>query len=170
MTIRSTAVLGFLLAISCSVLAQTPQTMRLDFFHSGDSSYEMFSLDEVVYEALPWTGNMRQPIDKTLRGKYQFEITDDESGEISWSRSFSSIYGEWETTAEARSMNRTFHESLRFPAPTAKFTVTLKKRGAANQFEEIWGISIDPDDYMHHREGALYADQVVAIVNNGDPA
>ena len=173
MKIRSSVVLGLLLFVSCSAFAQmskTPQTMRLDFFHSGNDSFEMFSLDEVVIEALPWTGNMRQPIDKTLRGKYLFEISDDESDEISWSRSFSSIYGEWETTAEADRMNRTFHESLRFPAPTAKFTVALKKRGTANQFEEIWRISIDPNDYMHHRESAMYADQVVAIVNNGDPA
>ena len=170
MKIRFLVVLGFLLCASCNVFAKTPQTMRLDFFHSGNNSFEMFSLDEVVIEALPWTGNMRQPIDKTLRGKYLFEISDDESGEISWSRSFSSIYGEWETTAEADKMNRSFHESLRFPAPTAKFTVVLKKRGAANQFEEVWRISIDPHDYMHHRESAMYADQVVAIVNNGDPA
>ena len=170
MKIRFLVVLGFLLCASCNVFAKTPQTMRLDFFHSGNNSFEMFSLDEIVIEALPWTGNMRQPIDKTLRGKYLFEISDDESGEISWSRSFSSIYGEWETTAEADQMNRSFHESLRFPAPTAKFTVVLKKRGAANQFEEVWRISIDPHDYMHHRESAMYADQVVAIVNNGDPA
>ena len=32
-----------------------------------------------------------------------------------FSRGFSSIYGEWETTAEAKSINRTFSESLRFP-------------------------------------------------------
>ena len=170
MMIRSTVVLAFLLSVSCSAFAETPQTMRLDFFHSGNSGYEMFSLDEIVFEALPWTGNMQQPIDKTLRGKYLFEVTDEESGEISWSRSFSSIFGEWETTAEARNMNRTFHESLRFPAQTTKFTVSLKKRGNANQFEEVWRIRIDPNDYMHHRESAMYADQVVAIVNNGNSA
>lgn len=170
MKIRSAAILACLLSMSCSVLAETPQTMRLDFFHSGNQASEMFSLDEVVIEALPWTGNMHQPIDKTLRGKYLFEVTDEASGKMSWSRSFSSIFGEWETTGEARNMNRTFHESLRFPAPTAQFTVTLKKRGSANQFEEVWRISIDPNDYLHHRESAMHANQVVAIVNNGDPA
>ena len=36
-----------------------------------------------------------------------------------YSRGFSSIYGEWETTGEAKEMNRTFSESLRFPAPDA---------------------------------------------------
>jgi hypothetical protein len=170
MTIRSTAVLGILLVASGSVFAEAPQTMRLDFFHSGNHETEMFSLDEVVVESLPWTGNMQQPIDKTLRGKFLFEIVDDESGDIFWSRSFSSIYGEWETTAEALSINRTFHESVRFPRPASAFHVVMKKRDAENRFEEVWRIGIDPNDYMHHRESAAYADDVIAIMHNGDPA
>lgn len=169
MTIRTTLLLVALLLVDAGAMADTPRTMRLDFFHSGNRETEMFSLDQVVFEALPWTGNMHQPVDRTLRGKYLFEISDP-SGKVTWSRSFSSIYGEWETTGEAREMNRTFHESLRFPAPTSQFTVTLKKRGAGNRFESIWQIDIDPADYMHHRESAAYADDVVAIVNNGDPA
>jgi hypothetical protein len=169
MTIRSANLCVALLLAAGIAAADAPQTMRLDFFHSGNRDTEIFSLDEVVIEALPWTGNMRQPIDQTLRGKYLFEVAD-EGGRLSWSRSFSSIYGEWETTGEAREMNRTFHESLRFPAPTTKFTVTLKKRGADNRFEDVWQVDVDPDDYMHHRESASYADRVVAIVSNGDPA
>jgi len=153
-----------------SASADSPATMRLDFFHTGTAEVEIFSLDEVVIEALPWTGNMQQPIDETHRGKYLFEIADVESGEVAWSRSFSSIYGEWETTGEARNIKRTFHESLRFPAQSSPFEVVLKKRGADNHFEEIWRTAINPDDYMHHRESAMYADQVVAIINNGDPA
>lgn len=170
MTIR-TIVASILLILGFSnVFAEAPATMRLDYFHSGNSEMEMFSIDEVVIEALPWTGNMQQPIDKTHRGKYLFEIADAETGEISWSRSYSTIYNEWETTAEARSINRTYHESIRFPAPRSAFEVIIKKRGAQNQFEEIWRTAIDPNDYMIHRETAMYADQVVAIVNNGDPA
>ena len=170
MKIRTTIVLTLLGIASGNVSAEAPATMRLDYFHTGNHDTEMFSLDEVVIEALPWTGNMHQPIDKTLRGKYLFEVADADSGEVAWSRSFSSIYGEWETTAESRSINRTFHESVRFPAQDSPFDVIFKKRGAENQFAEIWRIAIDPDDYMIHRESAMYADQVVAIINNGDPA
>ena len=77
--------------------------MRFDYFHSGNQETEMFSVDQLVIEAPPWSGNMHQPIDKTLRGKYLFEIIDTKSGDTLWSRSFSSIYGEWETTREATS-------------------------------------------------------------------
>lgn len=150
--------------------AEHPPTLRVDYFHTGNADTEIFSLDRVVQEPLPFPGNLDQPIDSTLRGKYAFEIVDSESGDIAWSRSFSSIYGEWETTGEARAMNRTFHESLRFPMQEDEFDVVLKKRGAGNRFVEIWRIHIDPDDYLVHRESAAWSDYVVAVEMNGDPA
>ena len=150
--------------------ADAPQTMRFDYFHSGNHETEMFSVDQLVIEALPWSGNMSQPVDKTLRGKYLFEITDAETGEISWSRSFSSIYGEWETTSEASRINRSYHESVRFPAPHATFEVVLKKRGPGNEFVEIWRIELDPNDHLVHHESAMYADQAVPIHYSGDPS
>lgn len=159
-----------IILVGCNAAAETPATLRVDFYHTGNHEMEMFSLDQVVLEPLPWTGNMHQPHDKTLRGKYLFEIVDPASGKIAWSRSFSSIYGEWETTGEARKLNRTFHESVRFPAQTQPFELVLKKREPGNSFGEIWRQLIDPNDYLVHQESAAYADQVVAIVNNGDPA
>src|SRR5207247_10244638 len=48
-------------------------------------------------------------------GTYFVEVVAAASGRPLYSRGFASIYGEWETTAEARTMHRTFSESLRFP-------------------------------------------------------
>ena len=167
--------ISFYLAVVCLLVTQSslganPRTMRVDFYHTGNSDTEIFSLDRVVLEPLQFSGNLHQAIDKTLRGKYSFEIVDPESGDIAWSRSFSSIYGEWETTGEARQMNRTFHESLRFPVQEKEFEVVLLKRGEQHRFEEIWRIRIDPSDYLVHQESARYAEHVVAIEHNGDPA
>ena len=153
---------------SVVLASETPGSMRVDFFHSGSHATEMFSLDQVVVEPLPWTGNMAQPVDKTLRGKYLFEIV--AGGSIAWSRSFSSIYGEWETTAEAQTINRSFHESVRFPAQNDIFELVLKKRDDENQFQEVWRIELDPGDVLVHHETARFADRVVAIHEGGDPA
>ncbi len=152
---------------SSAFASDTPSTMRVDFFHSGNHASELFSLDQVVIEPLPWAGNMAQPIDYTLRGKYLFEIVSNDA--IVWSRSFSSIYGEWETTSEAHNINRSFHESVRFPAQSDVFELVLKKRAVDNRFEEIWRVELDPNDHLVHRESARYADQVVAIHEGGDP-
>ena len=159
-----------LLASCGGAIADHPATMRIDYYHSGNAELEIFSLDRVIREPLPFPGNIDQPIDGTLRGKYAFELVSPETGEISWSRSFSSIYGEWETTSEARRMNRTFHESVRAPWPETAVDLVIRKRGAQNEFIEIWRTRIDPEDYLVHREAAAFSDQVVAIEHNGDPA
>ena len=158
-----------LLALLLGGAAHAANTMRIDYVHSGNRDVEMFSLDAVVIEGLPFAGNLAQPLDASLRGKYLFEIVDPDSGDIAWSRSFSSIYGEWETTGEARRINRSFHESVRFPAQTEPFELVIRKRNADNGFDEVWRLPVDPDDVLVHRESTPYADNVVAIHESGDP-
>ncbi len=108
--------LSTLLAVA---LAAAPATFRLDLFHTGTATEERFAVDRVVVEPLPWPGNPRRPIDDTNLGKYQLEVRDLATGRVLYSRGFASIYGEWETTDEAKKVSRTFSESLRFPAPSA---------------------------------------------------
>src|SRR5215475_2600191 len=104
-----------LLAAAPSAFA-APASMRVDYYHTGNDKEERFSLDRIVIEPLPWPGNVARSIDKTNLGKYFFEVVDAASGTTLYSRGFASVYGEWETTGEAQKINRTFSESLRFPA------------------------------------------------------
>src|SRR5229473_2906161 len=113
-----------------------PPTMRLDYYHTGNATQETFSVDRVVIEPLPWPGNPKKTIDETNLGKYLFEVRDRPTNRLLYSRGFASIYGEWETTDEAKSINRTFGESLRFPAPQAPVQIVLKKRDSNNAFRE----------------------------------
>src|SRR5512146_3035134 len=123
------APLALLLAIGA---AAAPRTFRVDYFHGGDATREVFSLHRLVLEPLAWPGNPARPVDETNLGKYLFEVRDRATNRLLYSRGFASIYGEWETTPEAKSLARTFHESLRFPAPSAPVQMILKKRDAAN--------------------------------------
>ncbi len=107
------ALLGLALAASSG----PPKTFRVDYFHTGNATEERFGVDRLVVEPLPWPANPRQPVDDTNLGKYFFEVRDRASNRVLYSRGFSSIYGEWELTSEAKTRFRTFHESLRFPAP-----------------------------------------------------
>lgn len=127
-----------------------PVTLRLDVYHTGSVDDEIWSIDRVVIEPLPWPGNPDRAIDTSGLGKYRFLVRDAEQGTLLYSRGFASIYGEWETTAEARSMHRTFHESLRFPAPAGPVEVTVEKRAADQSFELLWTTSVDP--------GAMFVD------------
>src|SRR5688500_4824786 len=119
-----------LLAVAVTVLlvaGATPRTLRVDYFHTRPAPEARFRLDAVVVEPLPWAGNPARPLDETNSGKYLFEVRDLATNRLLYSRGFSSIYGEWETTSEARERHRTFHESLRFPEPAGPVQVLLKK-------------------------------------------
>jgi hypothetical protein len=159
------------LLILCSTLslAVQPPTMRLDYYHTGDAKSEVFSVDRVVIEPLPWAGDLSQAIDKSNYGKYVFEVRDQKTKQILYSRGFASIYGEWETTDEAKAMTRTFQESLRFPAPSSTVEIVLKKRDAKNVFHDIWTTTIDPQDQFIDRSKPTPSAPVIAIQKMGDP-
>ncbi len=145
-------------------------TMRLDYYHTGNSTQEFFSLDKLIIEPLPWPGNPRQLVDPSNLGKYLFEVIDRNTNRVIYSRGFASIYGEWETTGEAKKANRTFHESVRFPAPDKAVQMVLKKRDANNTFREIWSVTIDPEDIFIDRSKHPSPGPLIELEKNGDPA
>ena len=91
-------------------------TLRIDYFHTGGQGVEVFALDRVSVEPLPWPGHPARTADSGEPGVYRYEVRDDK-GRLLFTRGFASIFGEWITTAEASTSHRTFHESLRFPVP-----------------------------------------------------
>lgn len=148
----------------------TSDTMRVDYFHTGGPrSGETFALDGVVNDG-PWAGSRTQLVDGTNLGPYKFEVRD-ASGRVLYSRGFASIYGEWETTAEAKSAHRTFHESLRFPWPRMAVKVTVYKRGANNEFTPAWTTDIDPESRFVNRAAIeRHAGRVLPLIDSGSPA
>jgi hypothetical protein len=159
----------FILITAASSIA-APQTMRLDYYHTGNAKQEMFSVDRVVIEPLPWPGNLSKNVDHSNLGKYFFEVYDQKSKQLLYSRGFASIYGEWETTDEAANTNRTFHESLRFPAPETPVEVVLKKRDSKNAFVQIWTTAVDPHDMFIDRSENSPPAPLVNIQKMGDPS
>src|ERR1044071_5589595 len=166
--IKPILALSALFLFVSSALAAAP-TMRVDYYHTGDASQEVFSVDRVVIEPLPWPGDPAQAIDSSNLGKYLFEVRDAKTKQLLYSRGFASIYGEWETTDEAKTTKRTFQESMRFPEPSAPVTITLKKRDAKNVFQDIWTTTIDPADQFVDRSKPVAPAPLITIQKAGDP-
>src|SRR5712671_4995947 len=153
------------------LLAAALLTMRIDYYHTGNATQESFSLDRVVVEPLPWPGNPAKVVDNTNLGKYRFTVVDVATGTLLFSRGFASIYGEWETTAEARTLNRTFSESLRFPVPAKTVRVTIEKRDRKNQFGEIGRFTVDPaDKFVARGTAAPDVGPLIKLHEAGDPS
>jgi hypothetical protein len=106
-------------AVAPVAAADQPATMRVDYFHTGGQGAEIYSVERIVVEPLPWPGSLERAVDDTNLGTYRFEVRDN-AGKLLYSRGFDSIYAEWATTAEAGTTHRTFEDSLRFPAPAGE--------------------------------------------------
>jgi hypothetical protein len=162
---------AFALALALAAApAAPPRTFRVDYFHTGNATEERFALDRLVLEPLPFPGRPDRAVDDTNLGKYAFEVRDLATHGVLYSRGFASIYGEWETTAEARRAHRTFSESLRFPAPAAPVQVVVKKRAADGTFREAWSLVVDPKDRTVDDARPPSPGPVVEIQRNGDPS
>ncbi len=164
--------LSFLLLLSSFTFA-APRTMRVDYYHGGNSKDEWFTLDRTVLEPLEWPGNPAKSIDQSGLGNYLFEVRDKASGTLLYSRGFSSVFAEWKTTDEAQRANRTFSESLRFPTPAVPVEVVLKKRDEndpSKGFHEIWKTAVDPKDKFVDRSKLPSPGHVLPLQKMGDSA
>lgn len=142
------------------------KTMRLDYLHCGTSDKEWFAYDEILRENT-WAGCYDKLVDTLDLGKYRFEVTDNASGAVIYSRGFSSVFGEWQTTTEAADgVQRAFHESVRFPWPKDTVTVVLETRDTFNQFQKLWSHTIDPSN-PNMRKNSCPDYPVVPFINNG---
>jgi len=150
-----------------------PRTLRVDYYHTGNSREQWFSLDRVVMEPLEWPGNLSKAIDESQLGNYLFEVRERGSGKLLYSRGFNSVFGEWKTTEEALHANRTFSESLRFPTPEAPVEVSLKERAGSSVSEvwkEVWKTVVDPKDKFVDRSRPPSPGALLELQKMGDPA
>ena len=163
------AAMAVCLLLTAGDALAAPRTLRLDYYHTGNAKQELFSVDRVVIEPLEWPGNPEKSIDSTNLGKYFFEVKD-AKGRVLYSRGFASIYGEWETTDEAQTMNRTFHESVRFPVPDGPVKVVIRKRDELNQFQDVWTADVDPKSMFVDTSSPPSPGALIEIEKNGEPA
>lgn len=145
------------------------KTMRVDYYHTGTATKEFISLDQ-VYEEGVWAGSQVNLIDTLNLGKYLTKVIDVATNQLIYSRGFSSIYGEWETTGEAQNeIFRTIHESALIPYPKKTVQVLIAKRDKWMHFHDIFSTVIEPDSRFVNREKRAPEFKVTTLLENGPP-
>ena len=106
------ALLFLSLVMSAQVLFDehfTDRTMRFDFMLAGNSTST--KVYPVSFREEPfWGGSLTNLTDPFGYGNFRYDILDAASGNLLYSRGFCTLYQEWQTTAEAKQMERSFHE------------------------------------------------------------
>lgn len=125
----------------------TSKTLRLDFYHTGEKTTEIISFDKLIEEPF-WSGTKSNLIDKFGYGNYMLKVFDADSKSLIYSRGFSTLYQEWQTTEEAKHTIRSMSGSVVFPFPKKSVIVEIDKRDRKNNFEKKFEYVIDPKSYF----------------------
>jgi hypothetical protein len=149
--------------------ASVPSTLRVQYVHTGTATEEGFALRDVAREG-PWPGPRAGLVEDGRQGVYRVEVRDAASGAVVFAQGFASIFGEWMTTAEAKTTARGFDESVRFPEPSAPVDVTILKRGADGVFNKLWTVRVDPKAPWIDRSAPPAGVRVWAVQESGPPA
>ena len=142
--------------------------MRLDYFHSGGARAEHFAFDRVALEGA-WPGPLDRAVDETGLGKYRFEVRDKATKRVLYSRGYATIFNEYAETDEAKTTERGFEESVRFPAPSRPVEVAIQRRDARGAFRDGWTVIIDPADAAIDRSLPPAWAKKWAVMENGAP-
>ena len=127
------------------------KSLRIDYFHTGNSDNEFYSIDELIEEPF-WGGSKVNLIDKFDYGKYEIIVYDSTREKMIYSRTYSTLFSEWQTTEEAKQTSRTFSETVVIPFPKNRVHVEFFSRNKKNNMIKQFEYSIDPKSIFIKKE------------------
>ena len=146
----------------------TGKVLRFDFMFAGNSQkttvFPVGMKEEPIFG-----GSKTQLIDPFNYGNFRYELFDASSNTLIYSRGFCSLYQEWQTTAEAKVMERSYYETATMPFPKSKVRLVLNIRNRNGSFSKLYETEIDPENYFIRREKPLDV-AVTKTYYAGDPA
>ncbi len=144
------------------------KVLRIDYQHAGDKDNDHFFLTQLKEEPY-WGGSKTQLLDIFNYGKYRFEVQDQKTGKLIYSKNYSTLFSEWQTTEEAMKTSRSFPESVIMPYPKHPVTVRFFSRNKSLEFIEKYKLDIDPESYFVYKDRKSVFPHF-AVHNSGDPA
>ncbi len=123
------------------------KTLRMDYVHAGTHDTHVCYFDGFRTEPF-WGGTKTRLTDTFEYGNYMLRVFDEASGDLIYSRGYSSLFGEWQTTNESKTISRSFYESVVMPQPIAKATIVLYARERTGEFTEMYRATYNPEDYF----------------------
>jgi hypothetical protein len=145
----------------------TDKVLRFDFMLAGD--YQKTHVYPVGMKEEPfWAGSYNNLIDPFNYGNFVYQLYDSTENKLIYSRGFCTLFQEWQTTLEAKKIERSFYEVATMPFPKNKVRLVINIRKRNGSFTKLYETFIDPADYFIRKEKPVNA--VVTRINNaGDP-
>jgi hypothetical protein len=145
----------------------TDKSLRFDFLLGGDDSL-VYVFPQQMAEEPHWAGPRNGLISPFNYGTYRFQLFDTKTNKLIFSKGFSTLFQEWQTTAEAKITTKAFYQAAIFPFPKHKVRLHIDARQWDGTFSTLFSTEIDPDDYFIKKE-KRNSFQNISILSNGNP-
>ena len=169
-----TIVLIILFGITISGSAQvnfdkyfTDKVLRFDFMLAGNNQKTDVYPGDMKEEPF-WAGSVNTLINPFNTGNFKYEVYDSVSNLLIYSRAFSTLFQEWQTTNEAKNIDKSFYEVATMPYPKNKVRFVLSMRERNGQFSKLYETIIDPSSYFIIKEKPVNVN-FTEIYSGGDP-
>lgn len=144
------------------------KTLRIDYMHTGNYNTDAYALDELIEEPY-WGGSKVNLVSAVDYGNYKFTVTPIGSETVIYSHCYSSLFSEWQTTAEAKETFRSYPENVIFPFPKKPVMVDFYNHTREGEWVKKFSYRVDPKSYFIKKERRLEFPSFV-INKAGDPA
>jgi len=146
----------------------TGAVLRFDYLLAGTNISQRVIEVQQKREPL-WGGVTHLQTDDHVMGNYQFSVKDLASQKVIYRQGFSPLFQEWQSTAEAKKMERSFYQVLRFPFPKKSVEIEIDCRNREGQFQSLYKSVINPSNYFISQE-APQSSEVVMLKKSGEPS
>lgn len=145
----------------------TDKVLRFDFMLAGNS--QNTSVYPVGMKEEPfWAGSNTNLVNTFNSGNFKYELFDTADSTLIYSRAFCTLFQEWQTTSEAKTISKSFYEVATMPYPKNKVRFLLSERGRNGQFSKLYETVIDPTDYFIRKENPMSV-TTTKIYGTGNP-
>lgn len=127
-------------------------TLRLDYTFSGDNRKQHIFLDELL-QSPGWYGRRGNLGQLLLQGNGQITVTDTLGRDTIYRHSFSTLFQEWQSTAEATKVSKSFENTFLIPFPKYPVDVTLTLSDTHRQETSRLTHRVNPQDILIRQVG-----------------
>jgi len=123
------------------------KTLRIDYYHAGNHETENYYFDDERIEPY-WAGSHVNLIDTFYYGQNYVKVIDSLTGNLIYTRGYSTLFGEWQTTDEANKVQRALTETVVVPLPKLAAVIEIFSRNDKGILEKRFNYNYDPSSYF----------------------
>jgi hypothetical protein len=122
-------------------------SLRVDYILAGNNKGSEAFLQALKKEPF-WGGPKSSLIDTMEYGEFLCKVFHEGSNKLIYSKGFSTLFQEWQTTKEASEVNKGFYQSTIIPFPKEIIRFEIYERNSKSEFVVKLSVKINPSDYF----------------------